>query len=67
MALTDTQRRQLERRLQEERARVQRLLGRSIAELSDESDRDRSGDLTAVPLHPADQGTDTSGARSRWT
>ena len=59
MALTDAQRERLERRLQEERTRVQRLLGRSIGELSDESDRERSGDLTALPFHPADQGTDT--------
>ena len=59
MALTDAQRQQLERRLQEERARLERALGRSISELSDESDRESSGDLTAVPFHPADLGTDT--------
>ena len=59
MALTDAQRRQLERRLQEERARIQRALDRSIDEYSDETDRDRAGDLTAMPFHPADQGTDT--------
>lgn len=58
MALTDAQREQMKRRLQEERARVQRLLGRSVAELSEDSHRDGTIDLTAVPLHPADQGTD---------
>lgn len=59
MALTNAQREQLKRRLQEERTRVERLLGRSLGELSEESDRDGTSDLTAVPLHPADQGTDT--------
>ena len=59
MALADTQRAHFEARLQEERARVLRALGRSIDELSEESDRERSGDLTALPSHPADQGTDT--------
>ena len=58
MALTNAQREQMSRRLQEERARVQRLLGRSIEEMSEESNRDGTSDLTAVPLHPADQGTD---------
>ncbi|HEY0970260.1 MAG TPA: TraR/DksA C4-type zinc finger protein [Gemmatimonadales bacterium] len=59
MALTDAQRKQLEQRLQEERARTLRALGRSIGDLSGESERERSGDLSALPLHPADQGTDT--------
>ena len=59
MALTDAQRRQLEQRLQEERARIQRALDRSIDEHSSESERARTGDLTALPFHVADQGTDT--------
>lgn len=59
MALTDEQRRQLELRLHDERARLVRALDRSLDELSDESDRERSGDITALPFHPADQGTDT--------
>lgn len=58
MPLNDAQRDQLKRRLQEERARVQRLLGRTIEELSEDSVRDGTNDLTAVPFHPADQGTD---------
>lgn len=58
MALNDAQREQLKQRLLEERARVQRLLGRTVEELSEESIRDGSNDLTAVPFHPADQGTD---------
>lgn len=59
MALTAAQLRQLEQRLHDERARAQRALGRTIGELSDESDRERSGDVTAMPFHIADQGTDT--------
>jgi RNA polymerase-binding transcription factor DksA len=59
MALTDAQRKRLERRLHEEGRRTRRLLERVTGELSDESDRDRSGDLAGMPSHPADQGTDT--------
>lgn len=59
MPLTPEQRRQLEQRLHEERERVVRALKRTIGELSDESDRERSGDVTAMPFHIADQGTDT--------
>jgi hypothetical protein len=54
MALTEAQRGQLERQLQEERARIQRALDRSIDEYSNESERDRTGDLTALPFHVAD-------------
>jgi DnaK suppressor protein len=59
VALTDEQRQHLERRLKEERARVLRLLNRSVDDHADENDQDRAGDLTLVPLHPADRGTDT--------
>ena len=59
MALTNAQRRQLERRLQEERGRIQRAFDQSVDEHSNESERDRTGDLTALPFHVADQGTDT--------
>ena len=58
MALTDAQRRQLERQLQEERARIQRALDGAIDEYSTESDRDRTGDLSTMPFHVADLGTD---------
>lgn len=44
---------------QEERARTQRALDRSIDEYSNESDRGHPGDLTAMPFHLADQGPDT--------
>jgi RNA polymerase-binding transcription factor DksA len=59
MALTNEQRSHLEHRLQEERARAQRILNQSIDENSDESEQDRAGDLTSVPFHLADRGTDT--------
>jgi RNA polymerase-binding transcription factor DksA len=59
MSLTAAQLDQLERRLKEERARALEDLNRTIAENSDGSEQDRSGDLTSVPLHMADRGTDT--------
>ena len=59
MSLTDAQRRHLERRLQEERARLRRDLDRSLAVQEQEDEQDRAGDLTKYPLHPADLGTDT--------
>lgn len=59
MPLTKKKRQHLEKRLLEERKRAQRLLGGSIAEYSREDDQERSGDLTSMPLHPADLGTDT--------
>jgi RNA polymerase-binding transcription factor DksA len=57
--LTDAQRRHLERRLQEERARLRRALDRTVAEQSGADEQDRAGDLTMMPFHPADRGTDT--------
>jgi RNA polymerase-binding transcription factor len=62
MSLTDAQRRHLERRLQEERARLRRNLDRSLAVQEQEDEQDRAGDLTKYPLHPADLGTDTMDA-----
>ena len=59
MPLSDTQRRHLEQILKDERARALRALNRSVDEQSDDDEQDRSGDLTVVPLHPADLGTDT--------
>jgi DnaK suppressor protein len=57
--LTEAQRRHLEQLLKEERARALRTLNRSLDENSEEDEQDRSGDLTVVPFHPADLGTDT--------
>jgi DnaK suppressor protein len=59
MSLTEDQRAHLEHRLLEERDRATRLLNRSVDEYSDESEQDRSGDLTSLPFHVADRGTDT--------
>src|SRR5919205_177403 len=59
MELTTAQRRHLERRLREERERVLRDLNRGLAGLSDGDEQDRSGDLTKVPFHLADRGTDS--------
>jgi DnaK suppressor protein len=59
MSLTEEQRAHLEHRLLEERDRATRLLNRSVDEYSDESEQDRSGDLTSLPFHVADRGTDT--------
>ena len=59
MPLTEAQRRHFARRLQEERARAQRALDSSIGEHADADEQDRSGDLSAMPFHMADLGTDT--------
>ncbi len=59
MAPSKKKRQHLERRLLEERARAQRLLGGSITEHAREDEQERTGDLTSMPLHPADLGTDT--------
>jgi DnaK suppressor protein len=62
MSLTETQRRHLERRLQEERARLRRDLDRSLAAQEQEDEQDRAGDLSKYPFHPADLGSDTMDA-----
>jgi len=59
VALTDTQRKHLEQRLREERARALGSLNRSLDESSEESEEDQAGDLTKMPTHQADLGTDT--------
>ena len=56
--MTQEQRTHLERRLREERERVERSLARLRGESAD-SQLERDGDLSAYPLHPADAGTDT--------
>ena len=59
MPLTDTQRKHIEQRLREERARALGSLNRSLDESSSESEEDQAGDLTKMPTHQADLGTDT--------
>jgi DnaK suppressor protein len=58
MPLTDAQREHLGRRLREERSRVLAALAQYGAEL-DDAPQDAAGDLSKVPFHPADEGTDT--------
>jgi RNA polymerase-binding transcription factor DksA len=59
MSLTESQRRHLERRLQEDGARLRRALDASLALRAGEDEQDRAGNLSKVPVHPADLGTDT--------
>ena len=59
MPLTKAQLRHLEQLLQEERARALRTLNRSVADNAADDEQDQSGDLSVVPFHPADLGTDT--------
>jgi len=58
MPLSEAQRLHLSKRLQEERTRALRALNASIGDRS-EDDQEQSGDLSAMPFHPADLGTDT--------
>lgn len=59
MPLSDAQRSHLEKRLKEERARLLRDLNRSVDDRAEADEQDRSGDLSAVPFHLADRGTQT--------
>lgn len=59
MSLSDKQRSHLERRLHEERARLLRALNRSVTDQSLVDGQDQDGDLSNVPFHLADRGTDT--------
>lgn len=58
MALTNEQRRTLEKRLQDERAQLVRALDRGGDRRADSTLQDRAGDLSSLPSHPADIGTD---------
>jgi len=57
MALTEEQRNHLEQRLREERARALRVMNRTEEQLGESEQGD--GDLSTVPFHVADRGTDT--------
>jgi RNA polymerase-binding transcription factor DksA len=59
MPLTIDQRRHLEKRLKDERARALQLLNRIVADRSSSSEQDAAGDLSLMPFHQADLGTDT--------
>lgn len=59
MPLSDAQREHLARRLLEERQRALQTLNRSLADRAAEDEEDRAGDVSLMPSHPADLGTDT--------
>jgi RNA polymerase-binding transcription factor DksA len=59
MPLTTKQRKHLEKRLQEERDRTLKLLNTIVADRSAGSEQEEAGDLSTMPFHPADLGTDT--------
>jgi DnaK suppressor protein len=59
MSLTAEQLQHFEDRLREERARALRILNRSLSEHTDASEQERAGDISSVPFHIADRGTDT--------
>jgi DnaK suppressor protein len=59
MPLTSEQRSHLEQRLHDERERARQLLNRIVGERAEGSEQDVTGDLSLVPFHPADLGTDT--------
>ena len=59
MSFSSEQLAHLERRLRQERARTSRLLERVVADHSSASQQEEAGDLSLMPTHPADLGTDT--------
>lgn len=59
MPLTIEQRTYLEKRLHDERTRALQLLNGIVDDRSGSSEQEAAGDLSLMPLHPADLGTDT--------
>ncbi len=57
--LSRDQRAHLERRLEEERLLLTRTLNRAVREETQADEQDRDGDLSTLPFHLADRGTDT--------
>jgi DnaK suppressor protein len=57
--MTKAQREHLETRLLQERDRITKLLAQYSDRTESEDEQDESGDLSKMPLHMADQGTDT--------
>jgi RNA polymerase-binding transcription factor DksA len=60
MPLTREQLRHLEQRLLDERARAEALLNQIVEERAAGTEFAQSGDLSVMPFHPADRGTDAS-------
>ena len=59
MTMTDAQRQHFEQRLMEERAYALDALNRMVGEERADDEQDRAGDLSEMPTHIADRGTDT--------
>ncbi|MBA2686047.1 MAG: hypothetical protein H0U66_16300 [Gemmatimonadaceae bacterium] len=59
MALSAAQLKHFEERLLEERAALQQELLRYTGAEAADDEQEQSGDLSKVPFHPADLGTDT--------
>jgi len=59
MALSATQLNHFEKRLIEERKALQRELQRYTGAEAADDEQEQTGDLSKVPFHPADLGTDT--------
>ncbi len=57
MPLNKSQLKEIEGLLHEERERALRIVNRAVEDTSGE--QDRAGDLSSMPLHLADRGTDT--------
>jgi RNA polymerase-binding transcription factor DksA len=62
MSLTPAQRTEIEHRLQQERARALQTLNRVEADRAGSTEQEDAGDLTKMPFHMADLGTDTMDA-----
>jgi RNA polymerase-binding transcription factor DksA len=56
--MNDAQRQRFEKRLLDERARITATLDRMNSTARSEEERDQAGDLSAMPTHPADLGSD---------
>ncbi len=67
MALSAAQLKHFEKRLLDERAALQRELQRYTNAEAAEDEQEQSGDLTKMPFHPADLGTDTIDAEIQAT
>lgn len=58
MSLTIEQRTYLEQRLRDERDRALQLVERVVADRSNLTPQEQAGDLSLMPFHPADLGTE---------
>lgn len=56
--MNETDRKRFEKRLLDERARITRVLDRMNATARSEEERDQAGDLSLMPTHQADLGSD---------